>query len=312
MKRNLILLFVLLLVALVACQSVSRESVFSRPAGKPIRGESRFPTQFQSDLDPKTDIHFNGRYCLECHEKIPITRRESRLRYEGDFQILCRCHYKKEQIHVHPVSASPTSNVQIPAGYPLEDGKLTCLTCHNIYIQCQDNQTEKLLLKGQDFLRGSPYENKLDICFKCHDKERYRRYNPHRQLAADGKIIEKQCLYCHTNVPDVNKSTQEEVKLIGTYGALCMGCHFQAAKQPLHVRHIRKPSARVIKRMQQMQEELKIVLPLDSDGKITCVTCHNPHQQGLIPSERSGAKGAGEVHRHRLSGNMCIKCHPMT
>jgi cytochrome c peroxidase len=63
--------------------------------------------------------------------------------------------------------------------------------------------------------------------------------------------------------------------------------------------------------MKQMQAEFKIVLPLDQDGKVICVTCHNPHQKGLIPDQRAGATGAGAIHRHRLAGNMCIKCHPM-
>jgi cytochrome c peroxidase len=63
--------------------------------------------------------------------------------------------------------------------------------------------------------------------------------------------------------------------------------------------------------MKQMEAELGIILPLNEDGKITCVTCHNPHEKGVISTERVGAKGAGEIHRHRLSGNMCIKCHQM-
>lgn len=312
MKRGAFLLILILLIGMHACQSARKESVFSASNGVTTRSEPGITLPFQSDLDPKTDIHFNGRYCLECHEKIPITSRASRLKYDGNYQVLCRCHYKNDQIHVHPVDAPPTSNVRIPAGFPLQDGKLTCATCHNIVIQCQDNQVEKVLRKGQSFLRGAPYETSIDVCFKCHDKTRYPKYNPHLQIDADGKIIDQKCLYCHTQVPDVNKTTQKEAELIGSYGALCMGCHYEAARQPLHVRHIRKPSSRVMERMQQMQAELQIALPLDGDGKITCVTCHNPHQKGLIPGERSGAKGAGEFHRHRLSGNMCIKCHPMT
>jgi hypothetical protein len=63
--------------------------------------------------------------------------------------------------------------------------------------------------------------------------------------------------------------------------------------------------------MKRLQVEYNIVLPLDRKGQITCATCHNPHQKGLIPDQRAGAGGAGAAHRHRIHENLCIKCHPM-
>lgn len=121
----------------------------------------------------------------------------------------------------------------------------------------------------------------------------------------------QKCLYCHTDVPDATHATYREVKLIGRYGELCKGCHYSTAKQAFHARHLRKPVRAVAERMQQVQAQFNIVLPLDQNGSVTCVTCHNPHQKGLIPDQRAGAKGAGMSHRHRLPGNLCIKCHTM-
>ena len=311
MKRFVLFIVVLMLGA-HACQSLRKESVFSRGNGAPVHEEAQqLPPTPISQLPASTDLHFSADYCLECHERIPSDRKAPFLRYNGDFKLLCRCHYKNEQVHVHPVSGRPSPEVTIPSGYPLRDGDLTCSTCHDIYIQCRDNPVEKVLSKGQGFLRGSPYRNRMDLCFNCHDRSRYPRYNPHLQLEATGAIIETKCLYCHSDVPDVKRSTSKEVHIIAPYTALCVGCHYRTSKQPLHVRHIRKPTADILKQMQKTQKELHIVLPLDNDGKITCVTCHNPHQKGLIPDESAGATGAGAVHRHRLSGNMCIRCHPM-
>ncbi|MFA4829719.1 MAG: cytochrome c3 family protein [Thermodesulfovibrionales bacterium] len=40
-------------------------------------------------------------------------------------------------------------------------------------------------------------------------------------------------------------------------------------------------------------------LPLDADGKITCITCHDPH----------GAKGFASLLRERTFTDLCKKCH---
>jgi hypothetical protein len=311
MKRFVLFILVLMLGA-YACQSLRKESVFSRSNGAPVReGDQRLSPVPLSKLPASTDLHFSAQYCLECHERVPADRSALYLRYDGDFRQLCRCHYLNEQVHVHPVSGRPSPEVTIPPDYPLRDGNLTCTTCHDISIQCRNNPVEKVLRKGQDFLRGTPYKNRIDLCFNCHDQNRYPRYNPHQQLDATGAVIETKCLYCHSDVPDVKRSTNKEVHLIAPYTALCVGCHYQASKQPLHVRHIRKPPPAILEQMRKTQKELNIVLPLDNNGKITCVTCHNPHQKGLIPVESAGSTGAGAVHRHRLSGNMCIRCHPL-
>ena len=43
-----------------------------------------------------------------------------------------------------------------------------------------------------------------------------------------------------------------------------MGRHYQTAKQPLHPRHLRRPSDPILARMKLMQAEYNIVLPLDA------------------------------------------------
>ena len=40
-------------------------------------------------------------------------------------------------------------------------------------------------------------------------------------------------------------------------------------------------------------------LPLDADGKITCITCHDPH----------GTKGFANLLRERTFTDLCKKCH---
>jgi hypothetical protein len=270
-------------------------------------------TEITSQLSNTTDIHFSAKYCLECHVESPPKKGPKFLRYGGDFKRLCRCHYSAAQNYVHPVDLKPSGYLKprIPAELPLQDGKVTCATCHNIFIQCHDKPLEKIFLKENKFLRGAPYRDRTELCFKCHDIAQYRRYNPHLQLNNKEQIIEVRCLYCHTEVPDEKRANSEDVKLRANPKEICLGCHGRITENQWHAKHLRKPPDQILKRIEELQDQYQVILPLDADGKITCPTCHNPHQKGVIPDKRAGAKGAGEKFRQRLTDNMCIRCHPM-
>jgi predicted CXXCH cytochrome family protein len=313
--QRLILLTIVIMLGVTGCYYNQKESIFATRDGVFTKKGRQGPSgSVDSDLSLETNVHFNARYCLECHEKRPLSTGEKFLKYGGDFKKLCRrCHYDANQTHIHPAEFVPSkaSTVKIPSRFPLRDGKVTCTTCHNIVVQCRNSREDKILSKGQLFLRGAPHKTRTSLCFQCHNKANYRKYNPHKQLSNKGEVIKQKCFYCHSELPDEKKTGYKDAKLLGNFGAICRGCHQRSAKQPLHARHLRKPSAEVLAQINRMQIQMDMVLPLDQNGSITCVTCHNPHQKGLIPDTRAGAKGAGEIRRHRLAGNMCIKCHPM-
>jgi hypothetical protein len=259
-----------------------------------------------------TNIHYTGKYCMVCHEQTPL-KGNKYLKYGEDYKQLCRCHYRTAARDVHPsdVEAPKEFKKRMPNDFPLRNGKIACITCHDVFAQCRNGKPNGAFKSGRNFLRGGPYKKQTTLCFKCHDNTKYEKFNPHNQLDKNGKIITLKCLYCHKKVPDVKTEGFKDVALIGGLGPLCVRCHHKEDKTTLHARHLRKPSDKVLARIKQMEIEFGIVLPLDDDGKITCATCHNPHEKGVIPAERAGAKGAGEVHRHRLPGNICIKCHQM-
>ncbi len=55
-------------------------------------------------------------------------------------------------------------------------------------------------------------------------------------------------------------------------------------------------------------------MPLDERGRITCFTCHNPHEKGLLPAGNPRSVGAEpkQTVNHRLrthEANMCVACH---
>jgi len=270
------------------------------------------PQPVAKAVTAETYVHYNANYCLACHIEIPKAGSSKSLKYEGNFQLLCKCHFASSQTYLHPVDVEPSRayKLRMTNSFPLFENKITCNTCHDIYIQCQEDQ--KLFQKQNMFLRKSPSETNTDFCFKCHEEAKFSRYNPHKQLDSKGAIIDTKCLYCHSQIPDVQKTGYSDAKLIGDIKALCQRCHSKLSRQSLHDRHLlRKPSVEILATIRRLQDQYNVILPLSENNELVCATCHNPHEKGAIPVERAGSKGAGEHHRHRLPGNLCMKCHQM-
>ena len=93
-----------------------------------------------------TEFHYTGKYCTECHEQIPKRGGERFLKFGGDYNLLCRCHLKTPDSYIHPTAIKPSDEkkTKIPSDLPLEDGKITCLTCHDLYLQCQERTFDKI------------------------------------------------------------------------------------------------------------------------------------------------------------------------
>ncbi len=266
---------------------------------------------FPGSVTEATDVHFNNRYCDVCHDKKPKKGGNKFLKFNGDFTQLCRCHGFTPGTYIHPVDIEPSKEKKalIPKDLPLdENNRVSCLTCHDIYSQCSDNKRLKQL--NRRFLRGAPYAKRTDLCFRCHDEKKYKMLDPHNQLTESGEIITEKCLYCHIEKPDEKKAGFQDVKLVGNLEILCQRCHGER-DHPASANHLRKPSLKTAKIIEQGIKQYKIILPLNYDGKITCATCHNPHEKGVIPSDRVGSKGASSKFRHRLPGQMCLACHQM-
>jgi hypothetical protein len=313
MKKIILIIFLIILNAGCNLSPPGRTS-FDKAKG-PFPRESKIDASAENNtISNNTDIHYNAKYCNECHTKIPTRGKDNNkfLKFDGDFKQLCKCHYETQARDLHPVDLIPSDETKknIPEKFPLSDGNLTCDSCHDIFIQCQDIQDP--YQRQKDFLRGGPYKNNMAFCFKCHDIKNFNKYNPHKQLNEKGDVIQETCFYCHTEVPDVRKIDREHPYLIGkSTMALCVGCHNPVDKTSLHYRHVLKPSPSVLQKISQMEKDHNMILPLSDSGMITCTTCHDPHQYGLIPGYRSGAIDPGEEKKNQFSGNLCVKCHEM-
>ena len=85
------------------------------------RSAAAHDSRQSSGLSPETNIHFTGRYCKQCHEGNPTKGRHVRLKFNGDPNLLCRCHVNTQNSYWHPIDIDPPQkgDVKIADDLPL-------------------------------------------------------------------------------------------------------------------------------------------------------------------------------------------------
>ncbi|MEW6428945.1 MAG: hypothetical protein AB1568_13025 [Thermodesulfobacteriota bacterium] len=235
--------------------------------------------------DAGYDLHKDGMFCLDCH---------------GDFLT-----------NHHPVDFSPPESEMLSwreSSLPLYDGKIQCLTCHAGHHGGENRETLMLL-------RGGEYPDFRQFCFKCHYQEKYAAIDIHQMLDDGGNFRQLNgrlvCSYCHIETPHPDKDTTYDVHFRADAPFLCWRCHPAMPGNFFHEHFLVKPSEKVLARKQQYEQEHTVILPLVPRGKISCSTCHNPHQKGVL-SEPAAARGADYWARLRLRPTeLCLACHRM-
>ncbi len=259
--------------------------------------------------DETVNPHWTGIHCLECH-----TDEQGGTRRYGDDSIeLCnRCHDgNSAPADPHPVGVTIPQAMRrgMPASWPLQNDSITCLTCHDALMQMHDDPLAQLL--NPSFLRSRPAASPGDFCFSCHDAQDYRKENPHEQLDASGTIMEKSCLSCHRSVPDTKMAYEAAMDSLRDESTrLCVSCHGgKDVNHPVWGNHLLPVPDTMGAALQVKRAAQGIFLPL-VNNRVTCVTCHNPHQRGVFKS-REAARGAGEDYFLRLQNGteLCTHCH---
>ena len=109
-------------------------------------------------------------------------------------------------------------------------------------------------------------------------KGTFLKYNPHLAIFKGKEVDFEACLLCHQVKPNTDpKMTGQKKYLNADPDDICEGCH---GKRP-HVGalvHRTKPKGSMLKRIKRWEEKTKRTISLDKNGKIMCVTCHNPHK----------------------------------
>ncbi|MCF6209767.1 MAG: hypothetical protein L3J88_09395 [Gammaproteobacteria bacterium] len=207
----------------------------------------------------------------------------------------------------HLVNIKPSQAVQLPERFPLNHrSEIVCETCHGIE-DIEDIPFDEVDKRAPAFLREGPYAKTTAFCYRCHEEKAYRRKNIHDLLDAQGKYDEKACEYCHQKALDPNKDyTREQLKLRLPPETLCLGCHLKTPHLNA-LNHLQKPDQKMRRRMQAAERKLGIILPLDEQGRIMCVTCHSPHERGLIDVGKPAGK---QVAGGDLQQGVVYEDHP--
>ncbi len=186
----------------------------------------------------------------------------------------------------HPVGVTLPRDMEPPETMkPDEQGRLQCATCHGIEnLEDRERREVEEIRRRRpgDFLRGGPWKKLDDFCFQCHDEKPYQRLNIHVQLDDQGKPREETCEYCHREVPDrEHPPERKEWKLRLPVGRICLGCHLRTPHLNA-LEHNRKPGEKMLERIRKGEQAGEWLLPLDDQEQVTCVTCHSPHEKGVI------------------------------
>ncbi len=328
-KCREILLFCLLIVWGQALVMAEQSSAIKKNQQKPLNINEIAKAIAYTDLtkDKIPSPHWKNKACHVCHDETGRPDKNN-LRIRNVDKVCSTCHDARfDHSYIHPIGVRPSKamlkNMNKNYKQVLEKtgGKLGCISCHDIAVQCQAEKTGQHLTNPR-FFRLGPFKTRSQPCYFCHDKKQYQRLDPHDQIDAKGKIRKNKCRICHDgSYADLSKA--KSIKDVSfnaeknNLSSMCWGCHvwtphpggqfsfFKSSKGP---NHLIKPPEHILKTLRKTEREKKIVFPLEpASGKIFCGTCHNPHEKGVIKNTRA-AKGADSRRRLRTD-NICHSCH---
>jgi predicted CXXCH cytochrome family protein len=307
---------VLALATLVICQVPLRSTAtLAQDAAQPTK-----------TVNP----HWSKDRCAQCHVQdaaalraIPPVKADA----------LClSCHDGKAAVsEIHPIGrAINPKTMDFPAAWPLSDGRLSCLTCHDVKVACAKNAIRPD--DNVEMLR-KPIDSK-PFCLSCHRQEQFPKFNPHLMLTPDRKPVAEKCLTCHKETPatDIDRPTGKP-NLIADQFTLCKSCHPHHEDQfnPGHIGAKAKPemlafmraresvglaatpSKELIAKLQAAGAKPTLLRP-DDQNLLKCTTCHNPHQAGLFKSGTPAAFNAMRVIGNKVVSpvhgeHFCNHCH---
>ena len=250
---------------------------------------------------------------------------------------------KRTGKYSHPINVDPASKGSIPESLPLfaEDGatnrqgKVQCFTCHNIHRWDPDSEVNK---GGKDvegdssnsFLRISN-NSASGLCLKCHtDKKQIVTSDHNLEVTAPKETntqgvtpsVSGPCGVCHIPHNAVaDKLWARELSDDNNFvSQLCTSCHNEngVAKDKLLGKYYHPLDVTLNK------FNIKTTLPLyDSkgnvtpDGKIACLTCHDPHTWDPVNpiTDYSYKNVEGDARNSFLrkanspSSDLCKACH---
>lgn len=219
---------------------------------------------------------------------------------------------KEEEIELppyhHVVGVKPSKNREIDKKLKLgDDGELVCSTCHGLK-DIEKTPVEEVDTEAKDFLNGGPFRPLTFFCYRCHDEEANTRENIHILLDENGDIKEEQCKYCHEDVPDRDKKLElKDLKLRIPMESICYGCHLKDPHFNSVEHQVKPESEDMVKHLKEIREKKNIFIPLSEKGEVMCISCHTPHQRGVIDVNKPAGK---QVKNDDLKEGVTYREHP--
>lgn len=238
----------------------------------------------------KKNPHVNQKergLCVFCHQTEPKPGKDTAKTVRFRFGILRTCTFCHNMVENNH-PANVDKDIKPPKSLPRDvDGSVTCATCHNPH-----GTTDTLHFLRREYIVSL---------------ESSRNFNPHKN----------DCQACHNKVPKKGTPRDEVyagLRYNGVIGLLCNSCHGTHNVHPVDI----APS-----------KEMKVpaYLPLDGNGRIDCITCHDMNCGGgsvklRLFNEREGSMKAlcyschdaakftkTNPHKDIQSGKGCLFCH---
>ncbi len=272
--------------------------------------------------------HWSAERCSSCHNiEVGIVKS---LRDRTD-HLCVSCHDgKKARAEAHPIARlASTAQTSVPKGWPLVEGRLGCLTCHDIRRHCDPNKQRPAV--NPSMLRAFDPVEPMRICVQCHQAGESWRISPHKNLDAAGQVIASSCTFCHIRTPpmppDGKRTGQTLLHADGS--RLCLTCHArhwdvsalghvdrEATERTRKIMSVRLVSTQELRHDgigAAGSRNVSTLLPL-FDRHVRCYSCHNPHQAGLFPPDSPlGAFSTAAADAHAAlrvaSAHLCLQCH---
>ncbi|MBL8880112.1 MAG: hypothetical protein JNG88_13420 [Phycisphaerales bacterium] len=300
-------------------EQISRPGIRAFAWRSPREADFNRPRRATALVRPMvTNPHFDKNQCGACHDMqnsraAPIAPSET--------DALClSCHDGVQAVaEAHPIArVAETTQTKTPAGWPTVDGRIGCLTCHDIRRHC-DNPSRPAV--NTSLVRGFDPLAPLNSCRECHVAESWR-VNPHRGEAPGVNSATATCGFCHVSAADAGvaaSGVEYSDKLRDAPTKLCLNCHAMHA-DPAPDGHLDRHVPDAILAAMRLGAVAKppTLLPL-ADGAVTCATCHNPHPSGTeyagyfkSPVVNLRSRDPADAH-HSLRlphAELCLHCHP--
>lgn len=251
--------------------------------------------------------YHRGISCSSCHEG-DVVEGNAPLKKSGNPSLKCLdCHrYEKAGDH-HPSSIQPGplgKTAKIDPDFKLYNGRMVCLTCHQIHT------VEDYKRGTRNFLVGGPYEDRREICFRCHFNGKKVKESPHNGMLK-GKLEYnyENCKKCHLGRPKRRAENKWggrwAVDFRASVAFICWRCHPPMQGEFMNKHYLKRPDDASVGHLLSGNP----VMPLDPIKRITCSTCHEPHEQGVLQAELAVDTRGQRIRKRLRAKPLCIRCH---